>query len=58
MDEKSRQILIASLIEQKELIDWHWERGQDNYADSQYEELKRLAAKLRDEIDRDTATGD
>lgn len=58
MDEKTRQILIAAIMEQKELVDWHWERGQNNYADSQYIELRRLARKLREEIDGNTETGD
>lgn len=57
MDEKSRAILIAAIVERKELVDWHWERGQDNYADREYEELRILAARLRKEIDGDSKTG-
>lgn len=56
MDEKSRAILIAAIVEQKQLVDEHWDRGNDLYADSQYEELRRLGEKLRREIDGDSTS--
>lgn len=56
MDEKSKAILIAAIVEMKQLVDEHWDKGNNLYADSQYEELRRLGAKLRDEIDGNSAT--
>ncbi len=56
MDDKDQAILIAAIIEMKELVDWHWERNLNVYGDSQYEELRRLGKRLRDEIDGNTAS--
>jgi len=51
MDDKDQAILIAAIIEMKELVDWHWERNLNAYGDSQYEELRRLGMRLREELD-------
>jgi hypothetical protein len=56
MDEKARAILIAAIVEMKQLVDEHWDKGNDLYADSQYEELRRLGERLRKEIDGNSTT--
>lgn len=54
VDEKSKAILIAAIIEMKQLVDTAWRVGDDEYGDAQYQELRRLGEKLRKEIDGDT----
>jgi hypothetical protein len=56
MDEKAKAILIAAIVEMKQLVDEHWDKGNDLYADSQYEELRRLGERLRKEIDGNSTT--
>ena len=56
MDENAKAILIAAIIEMKQLVDEHWDKGNNLYADSQYEELRRLGEKLRKEIDGNSTT--
>lgn len=54
MDEKSKAILIAAIVEMKELVDVAWGVGENDYGDAQYQELRRLGEQLRKEIDGDT----
>jgi hypothetical protein len=56
MDENAKAILIAAIVEMKQLVDEHWDKGNNLYADSQYEELRRLGEKLRKEIDGNSTT--
>jgi len=57
-DWASRRILIAAILERKELVDMLWEAGEDERGDNEYQELRVLAHKLRVVLDDNSAECD
>jgi len=56
MDSRSKKILVAALIEKRELVQMLYLQGYEDEGKSQYMELKRLGEILRKEINGNPRT--
>lgn len=58
MDFRSRQILIAAIIEKRELVQMLYDQGKPDEGLTEYMELRRLGQSLRKAINGDTRSSD
>lgn len=56
MDLQSRNVLVAAIVEKRELVQMLYEQGRQNEGLAEYKELRRLGQSLRKEINGDTGT--
>lgn len=58
MDLHSKRILIAAIVEKRELVQMLYDSGKPDEGVREYEELRRLGQLLRKAINGDPRTGD
>jgi hypothetical protein len=58
MDFRSRQILIAAILEKRELVQMLYDQGKPDDGLAEYMELRRLGQILRKEINGNPRPGD
>lgn len=53
MDSQSKRILIAAIVEKRELVQMLYDQGRPDEGQSEYMELRRLGGSLRKAINGD-----